>query len=344
MVDLKARLTTFTGLLSAALLSVASIEGCSSSSDSNPNPAAGGTTSTNPGAGGTTSTGDGDPVVGTFTVELSPPSASQAAYTSISGRAYSGPVLTPVIETPVKSNGECAVYAFSQQSCIPACSTTQTCVATNTCKDNPTVVKLGDVTVSGMGSSALKLSNVSGQYQYPLDITYPGFAEGDTLTLSATGDHYPAFSVSAKGIAPLELSANSYMIDTGTALEIKWTAGSAAVGAKVNLGLNISKHGGSAGYLSCDVGDTGSYTIPADLITELINLGVAGFPQLTITRTTTGEAPVSTGAIEFVVKAVAIPNLQVKGYCSCFNDGECGSCADTTKTVCDTVKKLCHAP
>jgi hypothetical protein len=334
MVDLKARLTPFLGLLSVAILSAALFEGCSSSGDSTPNP----------GAGGTTSTSDGKSVVGNFKVGLNPAVGTLAAYTSIIGKAYSGPVLTPVIETPIKSNSECAVYAYDQQSCIPACSTTQTCVATNTCKDNPTVVAVGDVSVAGIGSTTLKLTGVSGNYQYPLDITYPGFAEGDTITLSATGDHYPAFSATAKGVAPLELSATSYTIDTGTALDIKWTAGSSAVGAKVNIGLNISKHGGSAGYLSCDVSDTGSYTIPADLITALINLGVAGFPQLTMTRATKGEAPVSTGVIEFVVEAVAIPNLQVKGYCSCFNSAECGSCADTTKTVCDTVKKLCNAP
>jgi hypothetical protein len=140
------------------------------------------------------------------------------------------------------------------------------------------------------------------------------------------------------------LTDAKYQIASGKPLEVSWTPSAVVTDAKVSIGLNISKHGGSAGYLECSVSDTGSYTIPADLISALIDLGVAGFPQLTVTRSSTGDAQVSTGIIEFVVQSLAIPTLEVEGYCSCFNSSECGSCSDTTKTTCDTVKKLCTKP
>lgn len=327
------KLGTFEGLIVTAAFLAAAVGGCSSSSSGNPAGSAGGDSSS--------STSN---VVGTFTVALNPADASQPEHTTIFGTAYTGPVLSSVIQTLVENNSECKVFSYSQHSCVPACLTTQTCVAANTCKDNPSLAGIGDATMTGIGSTVLKLSNINKNYQYAGDIIYPGFAEGDTITLSATGDTYPAFDVTAKGIAPVALGAASYMITKGAPLELKWTPGSAAVGAKMNLGLNISKHGGSAGYLSCDVSDTGSYTIPATLITALIELGVAGFPQLTVTRTAVGEEAVSSGVLQFRIQGLAIPSLQVEGYCSCFNDGECGTCSDKSKTVCDTVKKLCHAP
>jgi hypothetical protein len=328
--DLKTR--TIHGLILVAAFSAAAFGGCSSTDSSAPGGSSGGTSSTNG-------------VVGYFSVTLNPAIDTTQPYTTIFGKVYTGPQQTSVIETPVASNAECKVVSFSQQSCTnPACTTEQTCVATNNCQANPTLVTVGDVTMAGIGSSDIKLSATNKNYQYAGDIIYPGFAEGATITMSATGDFYSAFSVSSKGVAPIVMSEASYMIDSGTALALKWTPGSSATGAKVNLGLNISKHGGSAGYLSCDVADTGSYTIPADLVTKLIGLGVAGFPQLTVTRSTTGEATVSSGTVQLAVQSLAIPNLQVKGYCSCFASADCGSCADTTKTTCDTVKKLCNAP
>ncbi|HEY5955764.1 MAG TPA: hypothetical protein VIV60_04390 [Polyangiaceae bacterium] len=301
----------------------------------------GNTSSSN--VGGNTSASD--PIVGYFSVVLNPAVDATAAYTTVFGKAYTGPVLTSVIETPAASNAQCKVYAFSQQSCTnPSCTTQQSCVAANVCKDNPTLVSVGEVSITGVGGSSIKLSAINKNYQYAGEITYPGFAEGDTITLTAKGDYYPEFSVSAKGVSPIALSESSYTIASGSPLALKWDPSGSAVKANVNLGLNISKHGGSAGYLSCDVEDTGSYTIPADLITSLINLGVAGFPQLTVTRSSRGTSAVTQGVVQLAVQSLAIPNLQVEGYCSCFNSADCGSCADKTKTTCDTVKKLCNAP
>ena len=105
-----------------------------------------------------------------------------------------------------------------------------------------------------------------------------------------------------------------------------------------------TRHGGSAGYLKCEVDDSGSLTIPANLITALIDLGVAGFPQLTLRRSTRAEAQVGAAAIALQVVALSVPTLEIEGYCSCFNNADCGSCGDATKTSCDSVKKLCVTP
>jgi hypothetical protein len=203
---------------------------------------------------------------------------------------------------------------------------------------------VGTARISGIGASELTLSAVNNNYQYAGEIIYPGFDEGATISLSASGSHFDAFQISTKGVAPIQLTQTSYSIDSDHPLALEWTAGSATVGAQTTVLVNISKHGGSSGYLKCIVPDSGSLTIPADHVRALIGMGVAGYPSLQVIRSTQGRAPVATGEAVLDVSSVALPELTVDGYCSCFSDTDCTSCSDSTKTVCDSVKKLCHAP
>ncbi|MDQ2643214.1 MAG: hypothetical protein M3020_05340 [Myxococcota bacterium] len=298
--------------------------------------------------GGDSSTGgsasDPDAIVGTFTVTLNPAAELMDAYTSVIGKVYSGAYPTDVIETPLASGNGCTTFKFSRQSCIDVtCTGSQVCAAPDVCRDVPKLVSVGKVSIAGIDPGSLMLSGVNNNYQYPADITYPGFAEGAAITLSASGDFYPAFEVSTTGVAPAVMKADSYLLAPGQPLALEWEPGGNA-DADVSIVLNISKHGGSAGYLRCDTTDTGSLTIPADVLRELIDLGVAGFPSLTLTRRTRGVTPVTGGKVALDVAAEAHPPLDVEGYCSCFNSSDCGSCSDATKTVCDSVRKLCNAP
>ena len=340
------------------ILAAAAAWGCSSDSD-DPSPATGGVTSTSTGGsgtggspsanGGSTTPAGGTPsdanaIVGTFTVTLNPASELMDAYTSVIGKVYSGAYPSDVIETPLASSGGCTTYKFSRQSCIDVtCTGSQVCAAPDECRDVPRLVSVGKVSVAGIAPGTLALSGVNNNYQYPADIEYPGFAEGASITLSASVDFYPPFEVTTTGVAPVALAANSYLLAPGKPLALEWEPGANA-NANVSVVLNISKHGGSAGYLRCDTTDSGSLTIPADVLQELIDLGVAGFPALTLTRRASGETPVMGGKVALHVAAEAAPRLDVEGYCSCFNDSDCGSCSDGTKTVCDSVRKLCNAP
>lgn len=282
--------------------------------------------------------------VGTFSVVLNPAIDETGPYTSVFGKVYGDLYPTDVIETAVAENDVCTVYKFSRHTCVsPACTTSQACIEGNVCADIPSLVSVGEVTLAGIGGSSLKLSAVNNNYQFAGEIDYPGFDAGSDITLNAAGDHYPAFSITTPGVAPMELSQDTYTLSKGTPLALEWTAESSGT-AKVEVELNISKHGGSAGFLKCEVDDTGTLTIPGDLISALIDLGVAGFPQLSVRRSNYAEAQVNSAKIGLEVAALATPKLEIEGYCSCFNNTDCGSCADTTKSSCDSVKKLCLAP
>ena len=294
---------------------------------------------------GTGGTSVSNAIVGTFSVTLNPPVGdSTPAYTSISGKVYSGEYPTDVIETPVTTAGGCTTYEFSRQPCLDvACTSSQVCAGPDDCRERPRLVGVGNVAVSGIGAGTLALTMVNNNYQYAGDIPYPGFDAGAEISLTAFGGHYPMFTVSTTGVAPVSLSKDEYLLSSGEPLLVEWEPGTNE-DAEVAVILNISKHGGSAGYMRCDTDDSGSLTIPAGPIQSLIDLGVAGFPQLTLTRRTRGEAAVPGGKVALEVAAEAIPMLAVEGYCSCFDAGDCGSCSDPTKTACDPLRRLCNAP
>jgi hypothetical protein len=55
--------------------------------------------------------------------------------------------------------------------------------------------------------------------------------------------------------------------------------------------LEISHHGGYKGEIDCDVADTGSFDIPAPLVTALVGLGRAGYPTVQLTRAASATPP-----------------------------------------------------
>jgi hypothetical protein len=302
---------------------------------------------------GAPSTADGDAggtspskgPVGNFAIVLNPAVEDASAYTSIVGKVYSASYPTEITETVIASDSNCKVYKYSVQGCFePACTGDEVCVAMNVCEARPSLVSVGDVSVDGVGPSPLKLTVTNYNYQYPLDLPYPGVTEGQPVTLTGTGGVFSAFTVSAKGVAPLVLSNSSYLISKNQPLTVNWTPGAASVGAEVTVTLNISKHGGSAGYMQCKTTDSGSLTIAADVLQKLVEQGIAGFPELLVKRSTHGEAIVNTGKISLDVQAEAKPALNIEGSCSCFDDSDCGSCTDKTKTSCDSLKRICKTP
>jgi hypothetical protein len=329
----------------AGVLGFAATLACSS--DEEPSPGSGGQSGSG-GSSGASSAGGGSTAAGTnlgsFSVTLEAANGDKAPSTSVLGKVYSGPYPQEVIETPVVSGGGCTAYKYSLQACIEVeCSSSQRCAGPEECRDLPRLVGVGAVSVTGFDAGPMTLTAVSNNYQFAGNIPYPGLADGAALTLTAAGDHYPAFTITSTGIAPMVLRADSYSLSEGGTFLIEWEPGQNSA-ARVSIVLNLTRHGGSAGYLECDAPDSGSLTIPANVLQALVDLGVAGFPQLVAKRYTRGVAAVPGGHIALNVSAVALPKLNVEGVCSCNDSGDCGSCSDTTKTSCDAEHRLCVAP
>ena len=289
------------------------------------------------------------------------------------GQIYDGPYPEPLVSTelptPSDATAGCAVYSVAAPSCMDiggcgassrnaacaalASSNPCVCVATDTCLPNPTQVSAGTVSVSGIadtsGARAFQMVNLSNSYQVPaaVNLAYPGFAEGDTITISATGGDCAPFDVIAKGIAPLKVTNETYDLlkDTSSTdgtkyqpLTINWTQPALVNNASIHVEIDISHHAGTVGYLACEVDDTGSLTISSGLVSQLVALGnIGGFPELTVTRASLGSTELAQGEVDLTIQSVIEPTLTIEGYTSCLADTDC-----PVGQVCNRGIKLCQ--
>jgi hypothetical protein len=91
----------------------------------------------------------------------------------------------------------------------------------------------------------------------------------------------------------------------------------------VHVKLDISHHGGSKGEIACDVDDKGALTIASELISALLDLGVAGFPTVRVTRHLEGEAKIPAGRVQLIVSSLAEEAVVVPGLVSCAGADDC---------------------
>jgi hypothetical protein len=335
-------LRNFAGLAHCLTLG-ALLAACSGSADEDTsNPSAGGSSgaagsdgtsgssagnSGSPGSGGSSMTGSKE-LVGSFQVQIvADENDATEGSTSVIGRVNDGPSPSTVIWTTSKQEGDCRVEVPSVPFCDPGCGS-DVCVADGKCQAYPTPHVVGEVKLSGLHVGAgteLLLKEVAKNYQAPAGtvFAYPPFAEGDTIAVHAAGGDYTAFDLEAKGVAPLTFTSTDFELEMGKALELTWTAAADPKSSPVHLKLDISHHGGSKGMIECDADDTGSLTIPAALMTELIGLGVAGFPSVIMTRVSTGTAQIAPGRVELAVSSKVEKLVTVAGVDSCTKDMDC---------------------
>ena len=307
--------------------------GSSTSSSGSGNGTAGsgnGTAGSATGNAGTGNTSSGSmEIVGTFQVQvLAGEDGVETGMTKIVGQVSDGPVPPNVIWTSIKEAGGCHVETPSVPFCEAGCGA-EVCVAENKCQPYPLGHSVGAVTLKGVkltgGSTELALKEIAKAYQPPAGtaLEYPPFAATDDLTLTATGGDYAAFELTTKGVAPLVFTSTDFEIDTNKALELTWDAAPDPKASNMYIKLDISHHGGAKGLIECNVDDTGSLTIPAELITELMGLGVAGFPSIVAMRQSIDTAQIAPGLVKLEVSARTEQFVTVKGYSSCTADEEC---------------------
>jgi hypothetical protein len=307
---------------------------CSSSDDSPASPDGGangshdaGNTETDSGA----SSGGSDQVVGTFTItSIAPTDTEPDGHTTVLGKVYDGPTPSQVVWEAGMKSGSCQLSTPRVPFCNTPCGGSAVCVEDDQCQAYPTAHDVGAVKVSGVktsaGASEFTMNPISNTYQPSGDtkLPFPAFAEGDAISVSAAGGDYKAFTIEAHGVGTLKLGKDTYALERNKELALTWTAGKSA-SASVHVKLDISHHGGTKGMIECDTSDSGSLSIGADLIGALLDLGVAGFPTIVVTRHDDGTASIAPGKVQLTVVSSVETAVTVPGLSSCSGDSECPS-------------------
>jgi len=260
--------------------------------------------------------------VGGFLVELVPQNSDTPAYTNVSGKVSDGPSPATLVWDVKGESGACQLLKPRVPFCDPSCGGDAVCVADGVCQAQPTPQDLGPIVVKGLGDD-LTMEAVASTYQGDVKTPYPAAAEGTKLSIVVAGGPYGAFELSTPMVSPVQAPTDPLQLDTGKALSLTWTPPGASAKSRMAVKVDLSHHGGSKGKIECDVPDTGSLEISADLITKLIQFGVGGYPNVTLTRSTSAETAIAPGKVTLQALSAVKINLEVAGVTSCLTDDDC---------------------
>ncbi|MGK3995490.1 hypothetical protein [Sorangium sp. So ce1024] len=281
------------------------------------------------------STGDPTRLIGAFQVRSLPAAASEeggaeaAGTSSLLGKIYDGPTPSQIVWEEKTVEGGCRLLTPRVPFCNEPCGGSAVCVEDDTCQPYPTAHSAGPVTATGLniesGEASFVMNPVANNYQPPAGakLLYPPADEGQTVRFEASGDYFSAFAVEAKGVRPLELQGGAVLLDPNQAVTLEWTPPGQAGISTIEVTLDISHHGGTKGKIECAVEDTGSLELPASLVTQLLDLGVAGFPSILVTRKAVGSTTIAQGRVDLVISSQVERPVEIAGLTSCHDDSEC---------------------
>lgn len=286
--------------------------------------------------------GSSEAIVGTFQVQgLVDEKDDTTGLTKVVGTVGDGPIPANVVWTVAKKDGDCVVETPSAPFCEEACGA-DVCVAENRCQAYPTNHSVGTVVLTGAnvvgGGATVTLKEIAKAYQPPAgtSFTYPPFAEGDEIKLQASGGDYAQFELSTPAVDPIHLTTTDFALETGKAFALTWDAAKAPKASQIYVKFDISHHGGIRGMIECTTDDDGELTVSADLMSELIGLGVAGFPSVVVMRQSIDTVQIAPGRVRLEVSSRVERYVSIAGLESCTTDEDCadGKTCRTTDSTC----------
>lgn len=268
------------------------------------------------------------PVVGSFAISLVAPTSTTDGFTSFLGRVYEAPVPDRLAWDEAASAHGCQLRIPEAPFCDPACGSSDVCTRESGCVPFPKAQELGAVTLTGLSATAIEMMPVASTYQLPPEVSlpHPPTDEGAAIRLQSAGGAFDPFTIQAAGIAPLELTGPEALpLDGSATLSLSWQPPADPSASRIQVKVDISHHGGLKGVIECDVEDDGSLEIDAELVAQLIELGTAGWPTVSLSRVATGGVNIAPGLVYMTVSSRVERALEVPGVVSCNENDECGA-------------------
>jgi hypothetical protein len=230
---------------------------------------------------------------------------TEGYYTTV--KATLATAAQPTVHAVDTEAGNCRLLVSVQALCEPSCVYPELCTAQGTCQAFPEPLSAGALTLTD-GVDALTVPFDG--YGYWLQSAGLPFAPGETVTVSAPGDAFPAFSavaampdvLVAPGIYDVRLTTPGDLLFT-------WdppTAGAPPAHVRITLNAGYGHGLPLAAVVECDVPDTGSFAVPDALRAALpppSTWGCGECPESYLTRYRKVTVEAGDTALDLIVES-----------------------------------------
>lgn len=245
--------------------------------------------------------------------------ANWQGYSTVAGEVSEGVIPLTVLQ-PLEQEGGCWLMRRENPFCDPPCGAGQLCDHSSKCIPYPEKKSVGTVTISGLNEPVEMNPDPVNNY-YDTTVPYPLFDPMSPIKLTATGGQLEGFSLSAVGVATLNVPNVEWTMKKNEPLPLVWEP--VTSGAHIYLSINVDQHGNSPVTMFCEFDDNGNAEVPSTLVTKLLEYGVSGFATADMYRRTLDSITISTGCVELLVFSHVQGLLQVEGHVPCFIDADC---------------------
>jgi hypothetical protein len=243
--------------------------------------------------------------------------------TIIAGAVSNGVLPSSVPEVAAEA-GACQLLVPRNLFCS-SCDTSQACAGDDQCVPKPSKVSAGTLRVDGLLAKAeVEPNGITLDYSKTIIDPFPAYAAGDALTFNAEGDVVAAFEADLIGVPALSSSMSAVAVEHGESAALSWDAeGADPTETAVFVSFSVNVHGGVTGWIECIAPDTGEFEIPAELVSQLIDLGSSGFPRVEMERRSSATVELESGCIELYVGSKVTLDIELDGLTSCHDDDDC---------------------
>jgi hypothetical protein len=251
----------------------------------------------------------------------------------VEGRVADAPLAVSIPEE-LDAAGPCRLLRTSNPFCDPRCAAAQICVEGD-CVPQPRNLNVGSVFIEGLVEpTVMEPSSVGNRYS-DTTLPHPPFEPGSPIKLSVLGGELEGFTLYGDGVAPLQSDGEAWRVEPGQELVIAWEADTDHA-ATVSASLDVNQHGVSPGRIACQGPDTGSFTVPAELIDRILDMGVSGFPTASLRRYTADSIELDAGCVDLIVFAPLSPEVTVASHVPCEAPEDCpdGKSCDLDSNTC----------
>ncbi|MFC1611016.1 hypothetical protein ACFL6C_08660 [Myxococcota bacterium] len=199
---------------------------------------------------------------------------------------------------PIAREGDCTLYSNCtpfDQLCLELCAPDEECVWTGSegvCQKFTVGWHAGEMSFEGLKSTINLVPDEYGRYEdalLPDDIFDPGAA----ITAHIAGGELGPFSISATGVAPLEVASTTVALTEGQAHTLSWTAADPGTRILTFIASGWHTPNPPEAALLCDSADNdGEVTVSRALVDGFLDRsGLLNRPSYMIRYTQTRERP-----------------------------------------------------